>query len=365
MTTASTPPAAPGELDELPELVPDEQELEDLPELIPLSEDLAPPPAPVDPELEDLPELVPASEDPAESAAPAEPGLDELPELLPADESDAGVVASAGENLEDLPELEPVEHLPELIPDDEAAETAADRSQEVDEAAAGSYRKLYASTFRGMERDLRIAEAHGASGDLLCALCFDPEPAVILAVLENVELRLMHARLIAEHHQNPIGLDALGRKAEFARDTAVRRLLMRNIQAPDALLRKVLSPLSLPLLFRANMGHENSERARKVGREVLRHKFTQASPEERVTLILRTEGRCLQVLVGVTFDQKMTSLLCSRSYQSTLLVQSLARFPALPPVLINTLLKQPLVQRSIPLKKLLLQHKNCPSSLKR
>lgn len=331
MTTPSSPPLAPKELDDLPELVPDEQDLDDLPELIPLSEDLATQePAAQEPDLDDLPELLPASEDLA--TAPATPDVNDLPEL---------------------------------ISDDEAAETAEERDQEIDEATSGSYRKLYATTFRGMERDLRIAQAHGASGDLLCALCFDPEPGVIQAVLENIELRLMHARLIAEHHQNPIGLDALGRRAEFARDTAVRRLLMRNIQAPDALLRKVLSQLSLPLLFRANMGHENSERARKVGREVLRHKFTQASPEERVTLILRTEGRCLQVLVGVTFDQKMTSLLCSRSYQSTLLVQSLARFPALPPVLITTLLKQPLVQRSVPLKKLLLQHKNCPSSLKR
>lgn len=364
-------PGAPDELEALPELMPDEPALDDLPELIPVREE--PGQEPGAPALDDLPELVPVGE---VIASPAEEDLDDLPELLPVSEPLQQATEAAPE-LEALPELvgEPVEAeagaleaIPELIPEGgtEAGEEAVEESaEEVDEVTQGSYRKLYATTFHGMERDLRIARAHTASGDLLCALCFDPEPGVIQAVLENVELRLMHARLIAEHHQNPIGLDALGRRAEFARDTAVRRLLMRNNQAPEILLRKVLSPLSLPLLFRANLGHENSERARKVGREVLRTKFTQASPEERVTLILRTEGRCLQVLVGVTFDQKMTSLLCSRSYQSTLLVQSLARFPALPPVLVTTLLKQPLVQRSMPLKKLLLQHKNCPSALKR
>lgn len=337
MTTPSAPPAPADELDELPELLPEEEDLEALPELIPVSDEETASAAPADPDIDDLPELLPASED--------------LPELEPVSDEQGADAAS-------------FDALPERLPEAGDSEAPEDAAEELDEATIGSYRKLYANTFGGVERDLRIAQAHAATGDVLCALCFDPEPGVILALLENAELKLMHARLIAEHHQNPVGLDALGRRADFARDTMVRRMLMRNIQAPDALLRKVLSQLSLPLLFRANLGHENSERARKVGREVLRQKFMQASSEERVTLILRTEGRCLQVLVGVTFDQKMTSLLCSRSYQSTLLVQSLARFPALPPVLITTLLKQPLVQRSMPLKKLLLQHKNCPSSMK-
>ncbi len=273
--------------------------------------------------------------------------LDSLPELLPVDDA----------------EQEDLSSLPELLPVEEHEEEA--EPEEADPADGASWRKLYETTLRDLPRDVRIGRAHVATSEELCALCFDPEPGVILALLENVELRLLHARLIAEHHGHPIGLDALGRRAELVRDTAVRRLLMRNNQASDALLRKALAPLALSQAFRVNTGHESTDRARKVARDVLREKFLRASSEERVTLILRTEGRCLAVLVGVTFDQKMTALLCSRSYQSTLLVQSLARFPALPPVLVAALLKQPLVQRSMPLKKLLLQHKNCPSALKR
>ncbi|HQP37729.1 MAG TPA: hypothetical protein PLI95_21245, partial [Polyangiaceae bacterium] len=259
-------------------------------------------------------------------------------------------------------EHDALDSLPELLPVDDAG---AAEPEDADPADGASWRRLYETTLRDLPRDVRIGRAHVATGEELCALCFDPEPGVILALLENVELRLLHARLIAEHHGHPIGLDALGRRAELVRDTAVRRLLMRNNQASDALLRRALAPLALSQAFRVNTGHESTDRARKVARDVLREKFLRASSEERVTLILRTEGRCLAVLVGVTFDQKMTALLCSRSYQSTLLVQSLARFPALPPVLVAALLKQPLVQRSMALKKLLLQHKNCPSALKR
>jgi len=317
---------------------PETQSLDDLPELLPAEED----------NLENLPELLPADDEQPELEP--EDDLEQLQELLPVDETENLLVAAhAADEGEPAPEVsEP--HEPE----------SADRAAE-----AASYRKLYEQHFRGLPRDARIDRAHAAAGELLLALCLDPEPGVITAVLENVETGLRHARLIADHHGNPVGLEAMGRRAGFLQDAAVRRLLLRNIQSSEALLRRALGPLPLPMVFSANMGHENSERARHVARNVLREKFNQASAEQRVALILRTEGRCLPLMPGVTFDQKTTALLCSRNYQSSLLVQSLARFPALPPTLISVLLKQPIVQRSAHLKKLVLQHKNCPSTLKR
>ena len=333
------------------------------------------------PSIDELPELEPVDEDdPAEAPVvilrPVEQeDIEDLPELLPVDdEAEPAPLEGDGleqvqENLDDLPELlaveepgeENIDDLPELEPVGEE-ESERDPQETVE---AGSYRKLYETQLRDLSRDVRVDRAHKATGDLLCALCLDPEPPVVLAVLENAEAGLRHARLIAEHHQNPIGLDAMGRRAEFLRDSTVRRLLLRNIQAPDTLLKKALAALTLHQSFRVNMGHDNSERARRVARDVMRDKFLHTSPEDRVGLILKTEGRCLGMLVGVTFDQKMTALLCSRTYQSSLLVQSLARFPALPPNLINALFRQQLVQRSPPLKKLLLQHKNCPGQHKR
>lgn len=335
-------------MDELPELEPadddaaeapvvvvaqtaEPEDLDALPELLPVQE-------PGEEDLDALPELLPVQE-------PGEDSLDALPELMPVQEP-------GEDNLDALPELEVVDE-PDEPPDAEGP------------IEAGSFRRIYETRLRDMTRDARIEGAHKATGDLLCAYCLDAEPAVIMAVLENAEVGLKHARLIAEHHLNPVGLDAMGRRAEFLRDATVRRLLLRNIQAPGTLLRHALAPQSLHQVFRTNMGHDNSERARRVARDVLRDKFMRTSAEDRVGLILKTEGRCLTLLVGVTFDQKMTALLCSRTYQSTLLVQSLARFPALPPNLINALFRQQLVQRSPQLKKLLLQHKNCPGQHKR
>ena len=51
-------------------------------------------------------------------------------------------------------------------------------------------------------------------------------PKVVRGVLENARAGLAHARLIAAHHGNSVGLDALGEKAAFVQDTEVQRLLL-------------------------------------------------------------------------------------------------------------------------------------------
>jgi hypothetical protein len=92
----------------------------------------------------------------------------------------------------------------------------------------------------------------------------------------------------------------------------------------------------------------------------LRARFSTADAEERVEVIVKTEGRCLTSLVGLPIDGKTAALLCSRAYTSTLLVQNISRWAACPPGVIAHLMKQELVRRSPALKLLLQRHPNAP-----
>lgn len=258
-------------------------------------------------------------------------------------------------------------------PEDEADEgderdDARDEAEGDDEDVAreqANYRKLYETELKSLERDQRVKLAGEAEGPTLCALCFDADPGVIRAVLENMKVGLEHARLIAAHHRNGVGLDALARRVELLRDGQVQRLLLRNNQTSDPLLKRLLSNKPLTQLFQLNRGRELTERAKRSARQELRRSFQQSSAEERVGLIFTTEGRCLPMLVGLSFDAKTTSLLCGRTYTSTLLIQNVLRFSATPPPLLAHLAKQNSVRRTPSLKKLILQHPNCPSQVKR
>ena len=226
-------------------------------------------------------------------------------------------------------------------------------------------RQLYESELRKLPRDARVALARLGSGAKVRALCFDPEPQVVRAVLENPKATNEHARLVAAHHRTASGLEAIARRAPFLSDPEVRRLLLRNVQSSEPLLRRLLQSAPLILLFRVQHGHELSERARQVATRSLRRRFATASAEDRVGLIIGTEGRCLRMLVGVPLDSKAIALLCRRGFASELLIRNLAQWPSSPPPLIRHLLKQPLVRHSAMLKRLLTQHPNCPAQLKR
>jgi hypothetical protein len=253
-----------------------------------------------------------------------------------------------------------------LAPDEPAGERAERKAPAgtADEGAR-NYRKIFETELHRLPNDKRASLARSATGTVLKALCYDPDPKVISGVLENMETGLEHARLIANHHGTPQGLDALGRKSRLIRDGEVRRLLLRNNQASEALLRKALSPLPLIQVFKLNISRENTEKARRVARKQLRDKFVKGAGEERAGLIFNTEGRCLNLLMGLTFDSKTTALLTRRQYHSSLLVQNLARFPATPGQVIRHLMKQQVVRRAQHLKRMLLKHPNCPSDLKR
>jgi hypothetical protein len=228
-----------------------------------------------------------------------------------------------------------------------------------------NYRRIFEHDLRPLPPDARMAAAREAEGALLSALCLDPDPRVIIRVLENALTGLSQARLIAEHHQNPVGLEALSARSAFLQDEAVRRLLLRNVQTPESVLRKLFLSSNLLQLFKLSVSRENTERAKRAARDALRRRFLQVGGEECAALIFTTEGRCLALLLGLQFDGKTTALLCRRTYASTLLIQNLARFPGTPPPVIRHLLNQPMVRRTPHLRQLLLQHANCPSESKR
>jgi len=228
-----------------------------------------------------------------------------------------------------------------------------------------NFRRIFERDLRPLPPDARMAAARSADGALLMALCLDPDPRVIIRVLENALIGLPHARLIAEHHRNPVGLEALVARSAFLQDDAVRRLLLRNVQTPESVLRKLFSSSNLSQLFKLSVSRESTERAKRAARDALRRRFLQVGGEECAALIFTTEGRCLPLLLGLQFDGKTTALLCRRTYASTLLIQNLARFPGTPPAVIRHLLNQPMVRRTPHLRQLLLQHANCPSESRR
>ncbi|HEX7598439.1 MAG TPA: hypothetical protein VF518_09500, partial [Polyangia bacterium] len=106
------------------------------------------------------------------------------------------------------------------------------------------------------------------------------------------------------------------------------------------------------------ISREATEQVRSMARDLLRTTFNQRTGEERVELILTTEGRCLASLAGLTIDGHTTALLCRRTYVSTLLIQNLARWSAAPPLLIAHLRRQDVVKRNAALRQLLERHPN-------
>ncbi len=335
-----------------------------------------------EPPLESLPVLGPEHEIPNEPLL-AQVIDSELPSLDPSEAPPllAQVIDS------ELPSLDPSEappllaqvidsQLPSPDPSDapplgrETSPPESESEPETEEerlasAAMGDYRKLYVAEFSLMPRDARIAIARTAQATSLLALCFDPEPAVIAAVFENAHAGLDHARLAALHHKNPAGLEHVVKRTDFLRDAGVQRHLLKNTQLSESLIRRLIGAKPLREMYKTAINRDVAERARIGARTLLRTKWASSEPDERAAFIISNEARCLSLLIGQTLDAKTTSILCARQYNSVLFIQNLARFPACPPALLAHLLKQPFVKRNVGIKKVLLQHPNVPTQLKR
>lgn len=227
------------------------------------------------------------------------------------------------------------------------------------------HRRVYEARFRPLDPEARIAAAKTLSGADLCALCFDQDPRIVAAILDNPRAGFAEARLLAAHHRTSTGLELLSRKTALLRDGLCARRLLRNAQCGDVVLGRLVQEKHVTALYRLAIDREIPELLRIKLRGHLKNKFQTASAEDRADLVTRTEARCLALLTGCTFDARMTAILCGRSYNSVLFIQNLARFSATPPPLLAHLLKQPFVKRMMPLKKLLLAHPNVPGEAKR
>lgn len=245
------------------------------------------------------------------------------------------------------------------------ADADAEESEEARTAKEQDYRKIYESRFHTLTVDVRVGLAKTAHGSDLLALCLDADSRVVAAILENPTCGLQHVRLIAFHHRTATGLEMITRRNDFLRDMLVERRLLRNPQAGDTVLARIFASKRVFQTYKIAIDRDVPELTRAKGRGFLRQKFGKAPPEERADLVIRTEGRCLILMTGCTFDAKMTSILCSRQYHAVLFIQNLAKFSATPPALLAHLMKQPFVRKNAALKKLLLQHPNMPGDVKR
>jgi hypothetical protein len=254
--------------------------------------------------------------------------------------------------------------------DDDAQDLPPSLAPEPEPEPIGScdelnHRHIYELRFRDLELGPREDAARRAAGNELFALCLDPAPQVVAALLENPQFGLGHARSLAQHHTTDRGLEILARHAQLLRDSHVQRRLLQNMQAPDVVLDRVLRQKRLIDVYRLSIDRDLPERNRVRVRSRLRPIFTRADSEDRVGLIMKTEGRCLANLSGCTFDSRTTQLLSNQTIASTLFIQNLARFPATPPLLIAKLLRSPPVQRQPQLRALLLKHPNAGGEAKR
>ena len=246
---------------------------------------------------------------------------------------------------------------PPEVPDEDEPEAA--------DEPAGVHRELYESSLRQLPPEERATRAKLADEPELSALCFDPLPAVIHALIDNPRFGLPQARLVASHHRTPAGLEALAARPAVAADAGVRRALLRNPQLSTALLRRLHGGRRLLEQHKLVVSRDVPEQTRRAARELLRARFSTAEGEERVEVIVKTEGRCLTSLAGLPVDGKTAALLCGRTYSSTLLVQNISRWAACPPALISHLLNQELVRRSPALKLALQRHPNVPADSRR
>jgi len=264
-----------------------------------------------------------------------------------------------------------VEVRPDVPPEPPVAEEEPECTEEeapedaTVEAAAGNWRAVFERQLHPLPEDERASRARAAEEPELSAFCFDPVPSVIKSVLENMKVGLGHARLIARHHHNPVGLEALCGRAAFTMDAGVRRWLVRNPQLPSGLFRRLWAGRRLMEQYKVAMDRDVPEGTRRTAREVMRSRFNTAPAEERVELILNTEGRVLASLMGLSVDGRTAALLCGRTYRSPMLIQNIARWSAAPPALIAHLLKQEAVRRQPQLRMLLQRHPNAPADTRR
>lgn len=255
-----------------------------------------------------------------------------------------------------------------ILPPTESDQALDDAEKDVvaeEQRNERAYRQIYAEVYAPMVRDARIKAAQEVTGSDLMALCLDADPQIIHAVLTNPHAGLDHARMIAFHHRTHVGLEAVAKRSDYLKDALVQRRMLRNPQLPSTILGRMVNPKLLMDVYKIAIDREIPERSRVMTREILRKKFMLSSADEKASLLFKTEGRCLVLLVNCSLDAHATQILCSKQSYTILFIQNLARWSATPPQVLAHLLKMQIVRRNTGLRKMILKHPNMPSELKR
>lgn len=259
----------------------------------------------------------------------------------------------------------PDESSEQPVATDEAAAAVAEEDDATSAAAERNYRQLYQEKFHPLTTDARIAAARTSAGADLFALCLDPDPRIVAAILENHTVGLDHVRMMAFHHRTGTGLEMISRRQDWIRDLLVERRLLRNPMTPETVLSRIMTSKQLLQTYKIMVDREIPELTRTRVRGHFRKKWTTSPPEDRADLVFRTEGRPLVYMTGCTFDARTTQIICGKTIASMLMIQNFAKFPATPPGILAHCMKQPFVRKNPGIRKLLLQHPNMPGEVKR
>ena len=226
-------------------------------------------------------------------------------------------------------------------------------------------RKVYEQGLRYLSLGERISRARTAKDAELSAFCHDPDAKGIHSLLENPSFGLTQARLVARHHHSSAGLEFLTNRTMFVTDDGVRRLLFRNQFTSENVLNRCFATQNLFSLFSFVFGHEMTEKAKQFARKALRKKFEEGSAEACADFVIKTEGRCLQYLIGLHFKVETSRILAHHQYTSMILVRNLLIFPGLAPEIIRGISKSQMVWKNHEFRKMILGHSNCPSDVKK
>lgn len=237
--------------------------------------------------------------------------------------------------------------------------------QEKNGTDAGNARAHYHSVFGEMAEDVRSELASRAEGFDLRALCYDPLPRVIHAVLSNPNCTTEHARIIAKEHHNGVGLGHVARNPRYLRDPEVRRQLLKNKHSGPKIIERLIGNQPLITVYKTAIDRNVPEQTRTFARTTMKRSWNNRESDEKVALIIKTEGRCLPLLIGQSLDGKSAAKLCGRSAMSTMLIRNLCRWPSTPPPVLQHMARLPAVGRDRTLKQLLMKHPNLPSQIKR
>lgn len=216
----------------------------------------------------------------------------------------------------------------------------------------------YSERFKPLKPAERANRAQHAEGEDLECLCLDAHPQVVLALLANPHLSATHGVLLAAYHPNASGLELLARSHLALQQPDVALSLLSNPRLPPGARRHLLATASLEVIHALSLDRALPPATLNELRASLVERFAGAAPEERVALLLATEGRVLASLSGWVFDGRTTALLCREITASATLVECLARFQPTPPSLIEALLGQSIVREHPQLEALLLDHPN-------